>query len=120
MGLAISIEQNKKNKIKTNYKNDSVVICSFGDASVNHSTAQGALNTAKFLSFKNYNLPIIFICEDNQIGISTPTPKKWIQNLFINNENYFETPKQGLIPLHEQTLKSALKIVYIFLTFLSM
>jgi len=86
VGLALSIEQNKKNKIESYYDSDAVIICSFGDASVNHSTAQGAFNAVKYLRFKHYKMPIIFICEDNQIGISTPTPKKWIQELFINDK----------------------------------
>ncbi|WP_163833073.1 dehydrogenase E1 component subunit alpha/beta [Spartinivicinus ruber] len=57
---------------------DSVVVCSFGDASLNHSTAQGALNTASWTSYQQVPLPIVFVCEDNGIGISTSTPKGWV------------------------------------------
>ncbi|MEX0368707.1 MAG: thiamine pyrophosphate-dependent dehydrogenase E1 component subunit alpha, partial [Ruegeria sp.] len=57
---------------------DSIVMCSFGDASANHSTAQGAINTACWTSFQNVPLPLLFVCEDNGIGISTPTPSGWI------------------------------------------
>ncbi len=57
---------------------DSVVMCSFGDASLNHSTAQGAINTASWTSYQSVPLPLLFVCEDNGIGISTKTPKDWV------------------------------------------
>ncbi len=58
---------------------DSIVLCSFGDASVNHSTAQGALNTAGWTAYQSVPLPLLFVCEDNGIGISTKTPGGWIE-----------------------------------------
>jgi 2-oxoisovalerate dehydrogenase E1 component len=61
---------------------DAVVMCSFGDASANHSTAQGAFNTAQWTSYQSVPLPLLFVCEDNGIGISTKTPKGWIEATF--------------------------------------
>ena len=61
---------------------DAVVLCSFGDASVNHSTAQGAFNTASWTAHQGVPMPIVFICEDNGIGISTKTPEGWIEAAF--------------------------------------
>lgn len=58
---------------------DSVVLCSFGDASANHSTAQGAFNTAGWAAYQGTPMPIVFVCEDNNIGISTKTPRGWIE-----------------------------------------
>ncbi|CUH99104.1 dehydrogenase E1 component subunit alpha/beta [Leisingera aquaemixtae] len=58
---------------------DAIVMCSFGDASANHSTAQGAINTAGWTSVQAVPLPLLFVCEDNGIGISTKTPKGWIE-----------------------------------------
>lgn len=57
---------------------DAIVCCSFGDASANHSTAQGAFNTADWTSYQSIPLPLLFVCEDNGIGISTRTPRGWI------------------------------------------
>jgi 2-oxoisovalerate dehydrogenase E1 component len=57
---------------------DSIVMCSFGDASANHSTAQGAINSACWTSYQSVPLPLLFVCEDNGIGISTRTPDGWI------------------------------------------
>ncbi|MCC5882399.1 MAG: MFS transporter [Halomonas sp.] len=58
---------------------DSVVICSFGDASFNHSTAQGALNAAGWAAYQGAPMPLVMVCEDNGIGISTLTPAGWIE-----------------------------------------
>lgn len=57
---------------------DAIVCCSFGDASANHSTAQGAFNTAGWTAYQSIPMPILFVCEDNGIGISTKTPDGWI------------------------------------------
>ncbi|MEM8987702.1 MAG: thiamine pyrophosphate-dependent enzyme, partial [Pseudomonadota bacterium] len=58
---------------------DGLVMCSFGDASLNHSTAQGALNAAGWTAYQNTPLPLLFVCEDNGIGISVKTPKGWVE-----------------------------------------
>lgn len=58
---------------------DSLAICSFGDASLNHSTTQGALNTAAWAAFQGSPMPLLLVCEDNGIGISTPTPMGWVE-----------------------------------------
>ncbi|SNR40240.1 dehydrogenase E1 component subunit alpha/beta [Puniceibacterium sediminis] len=55
-----------------------VVMCSFGDASMNHSTAQGALNTAGWTAWQSVPLPLMFVCEDNGIGISVKSPPGWV------------------------------------------
>ncbi|WP_420023187.1 dehydrogenase E1 component subunit alpha/beta [Cereibacter azotoformans] len=61
---------------------DALVMASFGDASANHSTAQGAFNTAGWTAFQSVPLPLLFVCEDNGIGISTKTPRGWIEASF--------------------------------------
>ena len=84
VGAAFSIGL-PKSKIRCSNINDQpIVLCSFGDASSNHSTAQGAINTACWTSYKNLAMPILFVCEDNGIGISVPTPKHWIRQCFSN------------------------------------
>ncbi len=42
--------------INAEYPKDAIVLCSFGDASLNHSTAQGALNTAGWTAYQNVPL----------------------------------------------------------------
>ena len=61
---------------------DGLILCSFGDASANHSTAQGAFNAAAWAARQSTPLPLLFVCEDNGIGISVPTPRGWIEAAF--------------------------------------
>ncbi|MCB1685704.1 MAG: thiamine pyrophosphate-dependent enzyme [Pseudomonadales bacterium] len=63
---------------------DALALVSFGDASANHSTAQGALNGAALTAYRRLSLPLIFLCEDNGIGISVPTPGNWIAANYAN------------------------------------
>ena len=71
---------------------DAIVMCSFGDASANHSTAQGAFNTASWTAYQGLPLPLLFVCEDNGIGISTKTPRGWIAASFAHRPGlkYFD------------------------------
>lgn len=85
VGAAYSIGLGKR--LKPEHKmlpDDAIVICSFGDASANHSTAQGAFNAAQWTSYQSLPMPILFVCEDNGIGISTKTPTGWIAATFSN------------------------------------
>lgn len=83
VGAAFSIGIARRMKYEdTVLSKDGVVLCSFGDASANHSTAQGAFNTAGWAAFQGTPMPMIFLCEDNGIGISTRTPKGWIEAQF--------------------------------------
>jgi len=61
---------------------DSIILCTFGDASVNHSAAQGAFNLACYAAHRNLPCPILFVCEDNGIGISVETAAGWIAAAF--------------------------------------
>lgn len=63
---------------------DAIVVCSFGDASANHSTSQGAFNSACWAAYQYFPMPIIFLCEDNGIGISVRTPGGWIEANFAH------------------------------------
>ncbi|WP_419419483.1 thiamine pyrophosphate-dependent enzyme [Legionella sp. D16C41] len=79
LGTAVSITRAKELKINSKLLADSVILCSFGDASTNHASAQTTLNACAWLASQNYPLPLVFICEDNGIGISVPTPPNWIE-----------------------------------------
>ncbi|GAA0859600.1 thiamine pyrophosphate-dependent enzyme [Aliiglaciecola litoralis] len=96
--LALSHRNHRsgKDSVETVLPDDSVIICSFGDASVNHSTAQGAFNTAAWAAYQSVPLPIVFVCEDNDIGISTATPKGWIKANFQNRPGIHYLECNGL------------------------
>ncbi|HSS67922.1 MAG TPA: thiamine pyrophosphate-dependent enzyme [Nocardioidaceae bacterium] len=78
VGLAYTLGLPSDSSQRLAWPEDAIVVCSFGDASVNHSTAQGAFNAAAYMTHRNVPAPILFVCEDNGIGISTPTPAGWV------------------------------------------
>jgi len=85
VGAAFSIGIARTLKLdETALARDSIVLASFGDASANHSTAQGAFNTAAWTAYQGSPMPLVFLCEDNGIGISTRTPPGWIGASFRN------------------------------------
>jgi 2-oxoisovalerate dehydrogenase E1 component len=88
---------------------DSIVMCSFGDASANHSTAQGAINTACWTSFQSVPLPLLFVCEDNGIGISTRTPNGWIEANFAHKPGlkYFHADGLDLFDTYRAASQAA-------------
>ena len=79
VGLAIMLHRAHRLGVDGEWPGDAVVVCSFGDASANHSTAAGAINTALATAFRGLPVPILFVCEDNGLGISVPTPAGWIE-----------------------------------------
>ena len=79
VGLSIALHRAHRLGVDCEWPSDAVVVCSFGDASANHSTAAGAINTALATSFRGLPVPIVFVCEDNGFGISVPTPAGWIE-----------------------------------------
>jgi 2-oxoisovalerate dehydrogenase E1 component len=80
VGAAVSVGLAKRAKPEHQaLPDDAIILCSFGDASLNHSTAQGAINTASWTAYRGLPVPLVFICEDNGIGISTKTPDGWVR-----------------------------------------
>ncbi|MDQ3035743.1 MAG: thiamine pyrophosphate-dependent enzyme, partial [Myxococcota bacterium] len=92
VGVAMAIERSKKLGVDCAWPRDAIVVCSFGDASANHSTATGAINTACHVAHQHLPLPLLFVCEDNGIGISVQTPSGWIHAAYANRAGlrYFE------------------------------
>ncbi|MGH3471161.1 MAG: thiamine pyrophosphate-dependent enzyme [Nocardioidaceae bacterium] len=79
VGLAMSLGRAEKLGVAPEWPLDSVVVCSFGDASANHSTTVGAINTASQVAYQGLPLPLLLVCEDNGFGISVRTPQGWVQ-----------------------------------------
>jgi len=77
VGTALAIAHGRRIGHDIPVPEDSIVVCSFGDASVNHAAAQSAFNTAGWTAHQSLPLPILFVCEDNRLGISVPTPSQW-------------------------------------------
>jgi 2-oxoisovalerate dehydrogenase E1 component len=79
VGVAFAIGRAPRLGVSTRWPLDALAICSFGDASLNHSTAVGALNAASYCVYRGLPLPLLLLCEDNGWGISVPTPEGWVQ-----------------------------------------
>ena len=91
LGTAVAIEQARRIGHALPIPNDSIAICSFGDASSNHATAQTAFNAAAWTAYQQLPAPVLYVCEDNGIGISVKTPTGWVASAFRhrNGLDYF-------------------------------
>jgi 2-oxoisovalerate dehydrogenase E1 component len=78
VGVAFAIARARKVGVPCAWPDDAVVVTSLGDASMNHSTAVGALNTAAWCAYSGLPMPLLVVCEDNGLGISVPTPAGWL------------------------------------------
>ncbi|MBI3817808.1 MAG: MFS transporter [Planctomycetes bacterium] len=76
-GMAFAIERAKRLKQPLPVSGDAIVCASFGDASLNHNVALSGFNTAAWAVYQKLPIPILFVCEDNGIGISVKTPAGW-------------------------------------------
>jgi len=83
---------------------DALVLCSFGDASVNHSSALGALNAAGWVAHQNQPLPLLFVCEDNGLGVSVRSPPGWVETRLraLPHLRYFAADGADLLGSYEQ------------------
>ena len=92
LGTALAIEQAQRVGHALPIPSDSIAICSFGDASSNHATAQTAFNAAAWTAYQKLPAPVLFVCEDNGIGISVKTPGGWVERNFSTRRDldYFQ------------------------------
>jgi 2-oxoisovalerate dehydrogenase E1 component len=79
----------------TNWPRDAIVVCSFGDASVNHAVAQAAFNTAAWFVHERHNVPVLFVCEDNGLGISVRSPEGWVRSTLESRVGLHYVPADG-------------------------
>ncbi|TFV56470.1 MFS transporter [Mycobacterium sp. PS03-16] len=109
VGVAFSVARARKLGVPCAWADDAVTVCSFGDASANHSTAVGALNTAMHTAYQGMPMPLLFVCEDNGIGISTRTPRGWIARTYAQREGleYFAADGSDLVATLEVTRAAA-------------
>ena len=107
-GTAVAIEQAKRIGHKLPIPDDSIAICSFGDASSNHATAQTAFNAAQWTAYQKLPAPALFVCEDNGIGISVKTPGGWVRNAFLHRDglDYFYADGLDLAEGYEQVARA--------------
>lgn len=84
IGMAFTLKRAARLGLTRDVPGSAIVMCSFGDASANHSTSTGAINAACYIAHQGMNLPVLFVCEDNGLGISVKTAPRWIAQNFKN------------------------------------
>ncbi|HET9137723.1 thiamine pyrophosphate-dependent enzyme [Actinophytocola sp.] len=109
VGVAFAVERAARLGLPLPWPADSVVVCSFGDASVNHSTALGAFNTARHCAYQKLPLPLLFVCEDNEIGISVRTPPGWVRSVYSGQSSprYFTADGTDLVQAAQVAAEAA-------------
>jgi 2-oxoisovalerate dehydrogenase E1 component len=110
VGTAYSVGMAKR--IKPEHQtlaNDAIVLCSFGDASLNHASSQAAFNTTCWNAFQGIPLPLVLICEDNGIGISVKTPVGWVEATMSNRPGleYFKCNGLDIVDTYATAKKVA-------------
>jgi 2-oxoisovalerate dehydrogenase E1 component len=103
VGAAFTLGRQQRLGVPCPVPSDSVIVCSFGDASSNHATACCAFNTAALATHQNLPCPIVFVCEDNGLGISVRTPEWWVADRFKSDPwiEYFGADGLDLIDTYE-------------------
>ncbi len=82
LGVAFAIGRSARLGVESPWPADALAVCSFGDASANHDVTTGTVNTALHCAHQRLPLPLLFVCEDNGLGISVRTPTGWIESAY--------------------------------------
>lgn len=109
MGVAFAIERAQRIGVASAWPTDAITVCSFGDASLNHSTALGALNAAQYTVHQGLPVPILFCCEDNGFGISVRTPRDWVSTGWSDRPHlrYFGAEGTDIAGVYDAALAAA-------------
>lgn len=109
LGVAFSVARARKLGAVSPWPADAVTVCSFGDASVNHSTAVGAINAALHAAYQGVPMPLLLVCEDNGLGISVATPRDWIARTYRNRDGlaYFDADGTDVVAAYEASVAAA-------------
>jgi 2-oxoisovalerate dehydrogenase E1 component len=75
LGLAFGLERVRRLRISDplGAPDDSVVLCAFAGAEVNHATTVAALNAAGWCAHMGLPMPLLFLCQDD-----TSAAAKWV------------------------------------------
>lgn len=108
VGMAFHLKRAARLGLKGAVPKNGIVMCSFGDASANHSTATGAMNAACYIAHQGLDLPALFVCEDNGLGISVRTAPGWIAKSFRSKPGleYFSADGCDLLETLEVTRRA--------------
>ncbi len=109
VGAAFAIGRARRMDVATGLPEDAVVCCTFGDASANHATALSGIQAARYGSRRGNPIPILFVCEDNGLGISTDTPQRWISDTFGSHSHLRYMEAEGDVVHLWNTVEEAIR-----------
>ncbi|WP_442933503.1 transketolase C-terminal domain-containing protein [Micromonospora sp. CPCC 206060] len=91
------------------WPDDAIVVCSFGDASINHASAVAAFNTAGWCDHTGLRVPVLFVCEDNGLGISVRSPREWVAASLRSRPGlrYFAADGTDLVDAYDTAAEAA-------------
>ncbi len=109
VGAQIPVAAGVAFKIKYN-KEDGVVLCYFGDGAIHQGVFHETLNMARI-----WNLPVIFICENNQYGMGTNYKRvSSVHDYSVMGASYevpaWQVDGMNILTVYEETQK-AIRIV---------
>lgn len=99
MGMAFALGRAAGAGFTSPWPGDAVVVTSLGDASINHSTAVGALNATGHAAYQGVPMPLLVVCEDNGIGISVRSPAGWVAATLSSRPGFRYEYADGSDPL---------------------
>jgi len=79
VGLAFGLSRARRLARSAPVDPRAIVVCSFGDASANHASALTGIHAARYAHRRGHAMPILFVCEDNGLGISERSPRGWLE-----------------------------------------
>jgi 2-oxoisovalerate dehydrogenase E1 component len=109
LGLAFALDRAARLGRPAEWPPDAIVAASLGDASLNHSTAAGAINAAAYCAYQHLPLPLLLVIEDNGIGISVRTPPGWIRAATgsVPRFGYFQADGSDLAAVYDAALAAS-------------
>jgi 2-oxoisovalerate dehydrogenase E1 component len=109
MGVGFAIERSQRIGVNSAWPADAIAVCTFGDASLNHSTALGALNAAEYTVHQGLPMPVLFCCEDNGFGISVRTPRDWVAAAWSQRPHlrYFSADGTDIASVYDASMAAA-------------
>ncbi len=109
LGLAFALDRAARLGRPARWPADAIVAASFGDASLNHSTAAGAINAAAYCAYQHLPLPLLMVIEDNGLGISVRTPPGWVRAAArsVPGAGYFHADGSDLAAVYDAALTAS-------------
>lgn len=108
VGYARALQRMERLGLPAPVPYDSIVFCNFGDASMNHCSAQAGIHAAGAATLHAQPCPILFGCEDNGIGISVKTPDGYVHQMMHQRTGvkYFAADSQDFAGVHAAALEA--------------